>query len=54
MKVLNNIIGFKIKVARENSASPVSDREARNIDLEKGIQIDGEFLKLEKPEFLVR
>ncbi|KAI8784095.1 ceramide kinase-like isoform X2 [Biomphalaria glabrata] len=54
MEVLTNITEFKIKVARENSASPVSDREARDIDLEKGIQIDGEFLKLETPEFLVR
>ncbi|KAK0049380.1 ceramide kinase-like isoform X2 [Biomphalaria pfeifferi] len=54
MEVMTNIIEFKIKVRRENSASPISDREARDIHLEKGIQIDGEFLKLETPEFSVR
>ncbi|KAK0055002.1 ceramide kinase-like isoform X2 [Biomphalaria pfeifferi] len=54
MEVVNNVKEFKVRLQRENATNPRTEREAKNMELEKLIIIDGELLSLDSKEFSVR
>ncbi|KAH9499810.1 hypothetical protein Btru_077868 [Bulinus truncatus] len=56
LELIENVTDFKIKLMRDNPAGNdrVADRDARNIELEQLMDIDGEVIKLESPEIIVR